>query len=105
MSSVHFKVNCGYARVAIRQFSEVGKGKKYSNLNTVERNKKFETLFHPVATYGVDKHILKVMIIENALLITTANRLMVCSKSGRIVTKSKNTCECFPQKIGRNCLR
>ena len=49
MSSVHFKINCGYARVAIREYSEVGRGK--GNCDTVEQARKFKELFSPSNTY------------------------------------------------------
>ena len=44
-----FKINCGFARVAIRQFSEV---KKECDKSTLERNDKFKKLFQP--SFGVN---------------------------------------------------
>ena len=52
MSTVHFKINCGYARVAIREYSEVGRGK--GQCDTVERARK---LFSPSTTYINDATI------------------------------------------------
>ncbi len=50
--SVQFKINCGFARVAIRQFSEVGRGKNECDKTTLERNEKFQKLFPP--SFGVN---------------------------------------------------
>ncbi len=47
-----FKINCGFARVAIRQFSEVGRGKKECDKSTLEQNDKFKKLFQP--SFGVN---------------------------------------------------
>ena len=55
MSTVHFKINCGYARVAIREYSEVGRGK--GHCDTVERAHKFKELFSPSTTYINDATI------------------------------------------------
>lgn len=33
-------VNCGYARTAIRKYSELGKGKKFIHSNVTERAQK-----------------------------------------------------------------
>ena len=55
MSTVHFKINCGYARVAIREYSEVGRGK--GHCDTVERAWKFKELFSPSTTYINDPTI------------------------------------------------
>lgn len=103
MSSVHFKVNCGYARVAIWQFSVVGRGKRFSELNSAERDKKFKSLFEPMSSYGIDKQILKGVVIENPHLIAIVSQSMVCSKSGSIVTLSNNIYGSSLQRIGRNC--
>ena len=59
MSRVHYKVNCGYARVAIWQLSEVGKGKKHNEANYDGRNEKFQELFAPLTTYGIDSAIFE----------------------------------------------
>ena len=58
MSRVH-KVNCGYARVAIWQLSEVGKGKQHNKMNYDGRNEKFQALFEPLTTYGIDSAIFE----------------------------------------------
>ena len=52
-SSIQYRVNCGFARVAIRQFSEVGKGKQDSDANTERREYKFINLFSSVPSYGI----------------------------------------------------
>ena len=54
MAHVNTKVNCGFARAAIRSFSEVGQGKHHVNTNTSDRAKKFQALFESITTYGID---------------------------------------------------
>ena len=41
--------------MAIRQYSEVGRGKKECNKTTAERNDKFKKLFRPLLSFGVDE--------------------------------------------------
>ena len=55
LSSVCLKVNCGFARVAIRQYSEVVKRKHFVAINcySTERARKFKELFTPLEPPGI----------------------------------------------------
>lgn len=55
-SSIQFKVNCGFARVAIRQLSEIGKGKR-RDLNTEVREQKFKEQFASVPSFGIQNSL------------------------------------------------
>ena len=52
-------MNCDYARVAIWQLSEVGKGKKHNEANYGGRNEKFKEQFTPLTSYGIDSAIFE----------------------------------------------
>ena len=49
MSIVHYKVNCAFARVAMRDYSEVGRGK--GKCDTAVRMYKFKELFSSQTNY------------------------------------------------------
>ena len=59
-SSIQFKVNCGFARAAIRQFSEIGKGRRHCELITEVREQKFKELFSSVPSYGIQSSLFEV---------------------------------------------
>ena len=52
-------MNCGFARVAIRQYSEVGRGKNFTKLHSLEREQNFKDLFSPLPQYGVESSIFE----------------------------------------------
>lgn len=52
-------VNCGFARVAICQYSEVGRGKNFTKLHCLEREQNFKDLFSPLSQYGVQSSIFE----------------------------------------------
>ena len=47
------EVNCGFARVAIRKCSEVGKGKTFTDSHSRVRAQKFQDIFSPLTQYGI----------------------------------------------------
>ena len=58
MSSVHFKVNCGFARVAMREFSEVGKWKHVSTEDNQVRLERFRAFFSSTPSFVTDNKIV-----------------------------------------------
>ena len=55
--SVSLKINCGYARVAIRSLSEMEKGKHHCEINEHTRAQKFRKLF--ASSFAYQTPILK----------------------------------------------
>ena len=57
MTTIYFKVNCGFARAAIREFSEVRRGKQPSKQSQQTRIEKFRELFSSTRSYVTDDSI------------------------------------------------
>ena len=51
---MELQINCGFGRVAIRTYSTVQRGKRFSNIDKIERAKRFQALFSSSPGYGID---------------------------------------------------
>ena len=61
-SSIQFKVNCGFACVALCHLSEIGKSKRHSDcdLNIEVREQNFKELFSSVPSFGLQNSLFEV---------------------------------------------
>ncbi len=57
MNTVHAIVNCGFARAAMREISEVGKGRYVTNEDKQLRIDKFRTLFSSTPSFINDNSV------------------------------------------------
>ena len=56
---MELQVNCGFARAAIRKYSNLEKGKTAAHIDKYEKAQEFQLLFGTLPTYGVDPSIFE----------------------------------------------
>ncbi len=74
-TTLHFKVNCGFARAAIREFSEIGQGKHRAQQNQETTTEKFKHLFSTTPTYISSNSIFNSYEHRESPLLDTASLL------------------------------
>ena len=78
---MELQVNCGFARAAIRKYSNLEKGKTAAHINKYERAQEFQLLFGTLPTYGVDPSIFEAKKSRESLFDR------YCKKINDIITK------------------